>query len=455
MNEHPRAQLNAFDIGCVVTGGIIGVGIFFTPQRVAASVDDSFQVIVAWGIGGVIAILGALVFAELAVRLPGHGGTFRYIENGIGRLPAFLYGWANWLVIQAGALGVIGLVMVDNADVMLFGASTTSAGVKVLVTCLAIAAFTALNVVGLRVGKSVQNGLTVLKTLAVFSLVLMALITTGQGHDAAQAVSESSLVLEPKGFWRAMSLAILPVLFSFGGWQQGSFLAGAARRPKRDVPIGIIGGVVVVVIAYLTVNLAFLDLLGFEGAATAKTIGADAARVALSEWGEGGGDTAARLLAGMVVISSLGIMNTICMAPPYVLHEMAKQGLFLKSASKLHAHFGTPVVGVLGQGLWGIALLVIVHFCGTKDTLGFLLDGVVFVDWLFFGLCGYGLLRMRRRSAEKRTGGFAGTCVVLAFTCLAVLVAGGAVFTTFEPSVYGLGMCALGLPVYFFALRRS
>ena len=244
---------------------------------------------------------------------------------------------------------------------------------------------------------------------------------------------------------------MLPVLFSFGGWQQGSFVAGAARR--RDVAVGILVGVVVVVVAYLTVNLAFLDLLGFEGCRNSEAIGADAARVALEPFGFGA--SGERVLAALVVLSSLGIMNTICLAPPYVLHTMSLRGVFPTAVGHLHPTTGAPVVAVLVQGLWGIVLLAGAHFVFARD-IGFLIDGVVFVDWMFFGLCGLAFVRLRARGVGD--GGYRapkGGVIAVVFTLLAFAVTIGAILTRPEASGVGLGICLLGLPLFLVWSRRG
>lgn len=318
MSADPK--LDAFDIGCIVVGGIVGVGIFFTPRSVALAVDGPEQLIAAWVLGGVIALCGALVFAELSRLVPGFGGTFLYIERAFGRLPAFLYGWANWLVIQAGALGVVGLVMVEHLEVAVFGAHRAHG---IGVATVAIVVFTLVNALGLRVGAWVQNGFTVLKLLAIFALVVIGLMVADP-HPGATAPAR-----EARGWLPALGAAMLPVLFSFGGWQQGAFVAGAARRPLRDVPLGIGAGVAVVVLAYLSINLTYLELLGFEGTAGSATIAADACRAALAPFGAG--EVAGRIMAGAIALSALGIMNTILLAPPWVLHAMARRGVFLRA----------------------------------------------------------------------------------------------------------------------------
>jgi len=442
------ASLGPFDVACVVVGGIIGVGIFFTPQRVAAAVDGPEQVIAAWCLGGVLAVLGALVFASLANRVPGHGGTFVYIERAFGPAPAFLYGWANWLVIQSGALGLIGLVMVDYLDRAIHGPGhQLEMGVKVGLAAAAILLFTGLNLLGLGVGKRVQNLFSVVKTGLVFGIVALALWVQGDPHGVAVAPADGA----GRGWLMAMAGAMLPVLFSFGGWQQGAFLAGAARRPGRDVSVGIIAGVSVVVAAYISINLAYLSLLGFNGAVESTAIADAAVRAAVEPTGYG--DLAGRAVSLAVVISALGIMNTICMAPPFVLHAMARKGLFLASVGRLHERTGAPVVAVLVQGLWAFCLLIIVYLLAADAVaaLDFLLAGVVFVDWLFYGACGLALLRLR---ADAAGGAWRGV-VAVAFALAATAVMVGAIWTAPTASLAGVGIAALGVPAYWLVRRRD
>ena len=451
-----RPELSAFDIGCVVIGGIIGVGIFFTPAKVAERAGSVEVVLATWAVGGLLALFGALVFAELSARVPGHGGIFRYIHAAFGRLPAFLFGWSNWLIIQAGALSVVALLCVVHLELVLFGTRSAAPGMQLLVAAAAILLFTATNLVGRRVGKRVQNTLTVVKLLALCLMVVAAGLASGSVQQppaaaAGVAVATGSPLARLAG-------ALLPVLFAIGGWQQGSFIAGAARNPLRSVPLGILGGVAVVVVVYMAINVAYLDLLGFEQARTSDGIAADAAAALWGPVGE-------RIFAGMVAVSAAGIMNTICMAPPYVLLAMAEQDLFPAAFARRHARWGTPVLGILGQGLWAVVLMVVAYLYAlaaagraeprTIDTLGFLCDGVVFVDWLFFALCGASLLVLRRRTAEApfriRGGGF----VAVAFTIGALAVTIGAVQTNLAPSLTGGTLVALGLVGYWFLRRRK
>jgi APA family basic amino acid/polyamine antiporter len=452
--DRQRGTLGAFDLGCVAVGGIVGVGIFFTPAEVARRVDSVEQAMSAWLLGGIGVALGALVFAELAVRHPGHGGTYRYMRESFGRLPAFLFGWSNGFLIQAGASGVIGLVFADNLDVVLFGRSGVSAPeVRIGAAILAILAFTGLNVLGLKVGKRVQNTLTVTKVLAVLSIVALAVWVHGDAGVTTQPTAAEPG--SPRGWPAALMAALLPVLFASGGWQQASFLAGAARRPRRDVPLGITVGVLVVVVIYLAVNLAYLDLLGLEGARASEAIAADAARAGLSPYGLG--ESAAKVLALMVCISSLGILNTICMAPPYVLLTMAEDGVFFKGAARLSTRTHAPVTGVLIQGCWGAGLLLIVAAAFDGDpveTLSFLLDGVVFVDWIFYGLCGLAALRMAGRAPGQGLRFPGGRLVAGGFCLMAAAVAVSSININPGASMAGLGGVGIGAVLYAVLWRK-
>ena len=454
----PTTTLNAFDIACVVVGGIIGIGIFFSPAKVAAVVDSSEQVIIAWTIGGVMILFGALVYARLAQIAPGEGGVFEYIRKSFGPLPAFLYGWCNLLIIQAGSLAIVGLVMADNLQRALACEPFTEIQ-RVGLATSAIVILTTINSVGLIVGKIVQIILTVIKTSAVFAIVGIAIFADGRA-PATEVVTRESVP-----FFEAMSLAILPVLFACGGWQHGSFVATVARRPLRDVPIGIVAGVVVVIVAYLTVNVAYLELLGLEKASASKTIAVDAVSAAFGAGGSG--DMVARCFGALIVISALGVMNTICMAPPYVLHAMAKRRLFFARFGELNTRFGTPLFAIALHGVWASALLWITQVVAWNlnesrapadqiDPLGFLLDGVVFLDWLFYGACGVALVALlaRRPSWDRGDRAYCVAGVIFALCGLAVAI--GAIATTRWPTIAGLSTLVLGVFAYrFFTSAKS
>lgn len=444
-------KLGAFDIACLVVGGIIGIGIFLTPAKVAAGVGGAGHVMIAWAIGGLLAILGALTYAGLGRLVPGPGGVYAYLREAFGALPAFLYGWCNLWVIQSGAVAIVALFMVDHLGELLGWAEfEPTAPLRAGIAAATILLLTGVNIAGVRMGRGVQVFLTVLKTCAVFAVVVVAMLVDGPARPA-EAPREV-------GFWTAMGAAILPVLFAFGGWQQGSFVAGIARNPRRDVPLGIIAGVLVVVVAYLSINLAFLDLLGFEAAGKSERIAVDALRVALGS--DAGAQQASRIFAGIIVISALGIINTICMAPPYVLHAMSREGLFFVAVGRLHGSLGTPVVAMLLQGCWAVVLIVASNLLARQgwfesDPLFLLLDGVVFVDWLGYGACGLGLFLMLRPGMRTQDGpGALSRWIGLAFASGALMVTGAALWVHRGPALAGLAVLVLGVPAYL-RFRRT
>jgi APA family basic amino acid/polyamine antiporter len=215
---------------------------------------------------------------------------------------------------------------------------------------------------------------------------------------------------------------------------------------------------VVVVVAYLSINLTYLRLLGFDAASKSATIAADACRVALQPFGAG--EQGARVMAAAIAISALGIMNTILLAPPWVLHVMARRGLFLPACGRLHPRLGSPVVGVLVQGVWAMVILIAAHLTfgqngrGTLDTLGAVLTGVVFVDWLFYALCGLALIALARRRGVALLWR-SSPLVAGLFAAAAAVVMIGAIATDPVPSLVGAGLCALGVvPFLYFQRRR-
>lgn len=426
----------------------MGVGIFFTPAEVARRVDTPTQALVAWLVGGALALCGALVFAELAALRPGPGGMYRYVRDGFGPGAGFLYGWTNALVVQAGAQGVIGLVMAENLDRVLFAADATGTpGRHVLVALVAIVAFTLLNARGLDAGRRAQWLLTGAKLLGVLGLAALALVAGRDGDLGEQALALSGDAR--RGLLTTLPAALLPVLFAYGGWQHGSFVVSAVRRPTVDVPLGLVGGVVVVVASYVALNLGLFDLLGHDEMAASRAVAADAARVGLETFGHG--ELASRLLALAVVVSSLGVLNTICLSPPWVLHAMGREGQLPAVFGRLAPRAGVPTAAILTQGLWAAGLLAVVALVRRDDPgslLGFLLDGVVFADWLFYGLCGLALLRLRGLPGGVGFRAPGGAAVALVFVLAAGTVAVAALVSNPAATLAGGAALVLGALVH-------
>jgi APA family basic amino acid/polyamine antiporter len=390
-----RRELSTLDATAVVIGAIIGVGIFFTPSRVATLAGDGTLALLTWGLGGTIALLGALTFAELGAMVPRAGGQYELLRDAYGPATGFVYVVCNATATQAGAIGVIALVCVDNLAVALTGAVLgpwlTLGGAIGLTTGIALA-----NAAGVRWGARIQNVTVVAKLATLGAVGLVALWVGPEAPATAVAASEAGGRLHPLA---AIAAALVPTLFSFGGWQQVLWLGGEVEQPERSLPISILVGVGVVVTVYLLTNWAYLALLGHAGVAGSGTLAADAVAVAF-------GDGGRRFIGVAVAVSALGILNAQLLTGPRLLYALALDGRLWPALGRVHAGRGTPVPAI--AVLAGVAIVLLV--AAGKDGVDRLLTGVVVVDGVFFALTGFAslvLLRQRPRATRPiRMPGF-------------------------------------------------
>jgi APA family basic amino acid/polyamine antiporter len=384
-NAGLRRVLGPVDATCVVVGAIIGVGIFFTPSRVADLAGSGGLAMAAWAAGGAIALLGALTFAELGGLYPRTGGQYEVLRDAYGALPAFLFVFCNATAIQAGATAIIAIVCAQNLGIAA-GVSLEPVPLAVVASMLIVGLIIA-NGVGVRWGAGIQN-LTVLAKVATLVAVTVIAMLFGSASVTGPGPAEASGAVR-LGIFGALFAALVPTLFSFGGWQHALWMAGEVRRPRRDVPLAIILGVVVVVTVYLSVNWAYLKLLGYDGVAASETIAADSVAVVWPGAGE-------RVVAAAVAVSAFGVLNAQLLSGPRLLYGMALDGRFFRPFAGVHATFRTPVPAILLIG--GLALVLLV--AAGPRAIDRLLTGVVFVDGVFFALTGMALVVLRRRKAD-------------------------------------------------------
>lgn len=385
----------------------MGVGIFFTPATVAKMVPSAPWIVALWAIGGLIAIAGGLVFSDLATRFPNAGGVYVFLREGFGPRTAFLYGWLQLLVIQPGAMAVIALVLVDNA-VVIRGSPLPRAACAVFV----IAFFTIANLLGLRTGGRIQLAMSAMKIAALCFVIALG-THVGKPTDAPSNAGPGTLVL-----------ALIPIQFTFGGSYHGTYIGGSVRDPERSIPRGILAGVLVVLAGYVGVNVAYLRLLGAGGLASSASPAADCAALAL-------GPAAAIAIAAIIVVSASGILNTIGLGFPFVIHAMAKDGLFFRRAAELHPRTGRPVLAVATQGAIACAAV----FAGSA-RIDALLLGITFADAAFQGVTAAALLKWKRSIAAWI---FLAVEAVIAIACL---------FQHPVESAYGVGLLFVGLVVW-------
>jgi APA family basic amino acid/polyamine antiporter len=426
-------RLGLFSGTMAVVGGIVGGGIFRTPAAVAERVGSDGLILTVWIIGGVVALAGAFCFAELGQRRPRAGGGYVYLRETWGRLPAFLYGWALLLVIASGAIAAIAVTFADYT--LALSGVPRRFGLPLAIA--AILLVSAVNYLGVRPGALLQNVFTLLKLLALAVLVAVGL--AAGLPPAAAAPAAVPLAIGP---------ALVPVLFTYGGWQQTNFIAEEMRDPERDLPRALILGVVLVVATYVLANLAYLQVLGPAGLAASTAPAADAMQRVL-------GQTGGVLISAGIAVSTFGFLNLVVLVTPRVYQAMAADGLFFPSLARLHPVHRTPAAAIAVQATWASALAL-------SGSFSQLVDYVAFADWVFFGLTAAGLFvyRARDRAAGRsappgafRVPGYPWTPGL--FVVSAILVVISSVVAAPRNALIGSGLLALGVPVYWYWSREG
>ena len=354
-------RLGVFDATMIVMGGIIGVGIFMNPYVVARQAHTPFLILAAWVAGGVVALAGAFVYAELAERRPEVGGQYAYLREAFHPSVAFLYGWALLLVVQTGGMAAVAITFARY-----FSELTGSTFPHWATASITLALLTVVNCLGVRAGSNVQSALMVLKIGAIAALVAVGVFGAGAPH----ALTEGPLLDRPAslGLLAAFGAAMTPVMFSYGGWQTASFLADEMREPRRDLPRGLLLGVCGVILLYVLVNYACLRVLGAQGLAATDAPASAVMRSALGQRG-------ANFIALGIAVSTLGFLSQSMLTAPRVYFAMARDGLFFRAVAKLSPSTRAPVVAIALQG----ALAAVIAVSGSYAQI---LNYVVSVDFI-------------------------------------------------------------------------
>lgn len=381
----PR-RLGAFDATMIVMGGIVGAGIFVNPSVVARAVGSPVAILAAWTLGGAIALVGAFVYAELARWRPSTGGQYVYLRDAFHPVVAFLYGWTLLLVTQTGGMAAVAMTFALYFRELVplpLGAPA--------IAVAALAVLTAVNCLGARAGSNVQSGLMVTKIAAVLMLVTLGWLSL----RGAPAPAVSSAASAAPTTALTFAAAMVPVLFAYGGWQTASFVSGEMRDPARDLPRGLVIGVLGVVTLYLAVNAVSLAVLGARGLGATETPASRIMTLAL-------GPTGGRLIAAGIAVSTLGFLSQGMLTAPRVYYAMARDGLFFRAVGRASSGSGAPVTAIVLQGAWAS----VIALSGRYEQI---LNYVVAIDAVFFGLTGAALLVVRRRAARDgaptRAGG--------------------------------------------------
>jgi len=416
-----------------VMGGIIGAGIFINPYLVAERVHTSFLILSVWIAGGIVALLGGFIYAELAARLPVVGGQYAYLREALHPGVAFLYGWVLLLVIQTGGMAAVAVTFARYFLELTHWPINDS-----LIAASALALLTAINCLGVRAGSRVQSAMTLTAIAAIGVLELFSFLSGGPSQ-----ISFRALLDQPPSFSLALAFgsAMTPVLFAYGGWQTSSFLGGEVRDPRKTLPRGLVLGVLGVIAVYTSINFVCVRALGPSGLAATNTPASAVMRAAL-------GSRGGALIAAGIAFSAFGFLAQSMLTAPRVYFAMAEDRVFFRSVAWVHPRTRVPVIAIALQGVWAIVIAL-------TGTYAQVVNYVVAMDSLFFGLTAVCLLLLRRSDSSSPSAAIDYRVPGHPWTTLLFIAAEWlVVISTFarDPlrSSIGLGIALAGLPVYFF-----
>jgi len=450
--EHFVQGLGLWDSTMIVAGSMIGSGIFIVSADIARQVGSPGWLLVVWLITGLLTIMAALSYGELAAMMPKAGGQYVYLREAWGPLAGFLYGWTLFMVIQTGTIAAVAVAFAKFLGVLTPAVSASRHLVEVgswalttqqAVGIAVVLVLTGVNLMGVRAGKLIQNVFTVAKLGALAGLIALGLamgrhLPDTFGSAAFWVPAHGETILTPGTLAIAIGVAMVGSLFSADAWNNITFTAGEVRNPQRNLPLSLALGTCIVIGLYLLANLAYLAALPF-----AEIQNADQDRVGTAALYAAIGPTGATVMAVAIMVSTFGCVNGLVLAGARVYWAMAQDGLFFKQVGELNGA-GVPAAGLLAQAAWASALTL-------SGRYGDLLDYVVFAALLFYVLTVAAIFRLRatRPDAERpyRALGYPvvpGLYIASASTVMAILLVHKPAYTW-----PGLGIVLLGVPVYY------
>ena len=423
-----KRQLGFWDSVAINVGVVIGVGIFRTPGNVAQHLGSAPWILLAWSLGAVIALLGVLCYAELSSCYPHTGGTYVYLREAFGKPAAFLFGWAEFAILRAGSIAGVAYIFSDYFLKLVpvhFGAGTEK-----IFAISAIAVFTAVNIAGLHVGTRVQHILTSLKVISILIIASAIFGFKGLGHlHFHENINSGS-------HFAGLAPALIPVLWTYGGWHQSTFMSGEFKDTEKALPLSLITGIFIVAAVYLLINTAYLAVFTPAQMIETRTIASD---VFVQLLGRAGGV----IVTGVVLISASGALNSTILTgariPFAVAHDMPR----IRWMGTIHPQLGTPLRCFVINAVWASALV----FWGNFETLLFFFG---FANWLFFALVGFSVFRLRQKAISSKAFSMLGyPWVPLLFILSSLWLCLTTVQHAPRESLLGALLLLAGIPIYF------
>ncbi|NQT47333.1 MAG: amino acid permease [Candidatus Omnitrophica bacterium] len=425
--------LGRWDSVAIILAIVIGVGIFRIPAEVARYLASPGFIISAWITGGLISLIGALCYAELSSTFPQTGGSYIYLKKSYGPLASFLFGWSELLVIRTGSIAAVAFILAEYLGSFL---ALDAHFVKpIAIFSIGILAF--INIVGLKYGKRTQDIFVIVKIGALVGLIILGFMS-GKGNFTH---FHHTLSHSAKGFFPLFGLALIPILWTYGGWHENVFVAGETRDAERTVPFALITGVLIVTLLYVLANLLYIYILPLAEIRGNELI---AARILDVLYGKCGKKT----FEAIIIISSIAGINAMIITGSRITYAMAQDNPIFGYMKKLSCKFGTPRRAIIIIAIWSMVLVL----WGTFNRLLFFTGILV---WFFFALVVTGLFILRRKFPDiKRhytTWGYPVTPLIFILVSIALVL--NTLISYPYQSLIGLGLLAIGIPVYFISRR--
>ena len=452
-------QLGLFDSTMVVVGIVVGTGIFVSTGYMAELLPSPGLILLAWVVGGAITVAGALTYAELGAAMPAAGGQYVFIREAYGRLTAFLFGWIFFLAYLCGVIAYASLAFADYLGYFLPSVSTEnilftvslilrdgrefafSLSTRHIVALLVIALLSLVNFFGVALGKGVQNFFSVVKIVFIGVFIVWGLTA---GDRPPMDLSINPTGLPAVDLITGFGLALLTASVAFGGWDVLTFLGGEIKNPARNLTRALFIGVGIVTTIYLLINLVYLRALTIDQMAGSESKIAEDAAFALRGTGATG------IVNAMVLVSIFGGINGVILAGPRIYYAMARDGVFFRRAGNIHPRFRTPGFAILIQAMWAAILAL----TGSVDQL---ITLIMFVAMIFGIVTASSVFVLRRTKPDMerpyRVWGYPFVPIIFIVSSCCIML--NALYGKPLESLAGLGLLALGLPVYYFWCRRA
>ena len=416
MEGAPQKELSLFDSTCIIVGIIIGAGIYETAPLVAKCLGSGMGVMLIWLAGGVLALIGALCYAELATTYPREGGDYIYLTRAYGRWPGYMFGWTQLAVVRPGDIALMAFIFARYAQTLY--APFTDSGLSYAAAVIVV--LTVINILGVKAGKWTQNFLTVAKFLGLVAISVI-------GFTAPSPPQTGTLPAVESFTWEGLQLAFILVLFTFGGWNEMAYVAAEIKRPQQNIVRALVTGTVAVTALYVLVNGAFLSALGMAGMSNSQAVAVEAVGRTFPQ-------IAGRVIAILICISALGAINGLIFTGARISYALGVDHRSFRPLGKWSQVLGTPVWALVVQGTLSLAIVLVA---------GSFIDTILYTAplvWLFFLATAFSVIVLRRREPDVPR-----PYKVMAYPLSPLVFAAFCVFMLFSSTAYAIGRKPLGL----------